>query len=382
MSEPIRWAMVGGGQGGFIGAVHRAAAALDGVCRLCAGALSSDPDRALSSARAIGLPRDRAYTDWRSMLASERSRPADQRVELVSIVTPNHTHHEIAHAFIDAGFHVLIDKPMTRTVEEARDLVSAVERAGVIGAVSYNYSGYPMVRQAAEMVRSGALGAVRRVYVEYHQGWLATHLEASGQKQASWRTDPARAGAGSVGDIGAHAEHLLRFVTGLEIEALCAEANTFVPGRRVDDDAAALLRLRGGARATLTASQVCIGEENNLSIRVHGELGSLLWRQESPDQLDYRRLDGLRQTLTRGSPQLGGAATQATRLPTGHPEGFIEAFANIYKDVGRAVAASRGGRYDLNAAPFPTVRDGLRGVEFVAWMLESARVTGWVQSSP
>ena len=317
MIEQVRWGMVGGGEGSFIGAVHRAAASLDGVFRLCAGALSGDPRRATASAAALGLPPARGYRDWRSMVAGELALPADQRIELVSIVTPNHTHHEIARDFIDSGFHVLIDKPMTTTVEHARDLVAAVERAGVIGAVSYNYCGYPMVRQAAEMVRGGAIGVVRRVYVEYHQGWLATNLEATGQKQASWRTDPALSGAGAIGDIGTHAEHLLRFVTGLEIEAVCAEVNTFVPGRRVDDDAAAMLRLRGGARATLTVSQICVGDENNLSIRVHGELGSLLWRQESPDLLEHRRLDGLRQTLTRGAAQLGSAASAASSSTTG-----------------------------------------------------------------
>ncbi len=376
MSDRVRWGMVGGGQGAFIGAVHRAAAALDGLIDLRAGALSSDPVRALASARALGVPESRAYPDWRSMLAAERALPPGERIELVSIVTPNHTHHDIALACIESGFHVLIDKPMTTTTEQARALVAAAQRAGVIGAVSYNYSGYPMVRQAAEMVRSGAIGPVRRVYVEYHQGWLATDLESTGHKQASWRADPARAGAGgAIGDIGTHAEHLLRFVTGLEIESLCADLTSFVPGRRLDDDAAALLRLSNGARATLTASQVCIGEENNLSIRVHGERGSLAWRQESPDALVVSMLDGPRQTLTRGSGGLAPSAAAATRLPTGHPEGFIEAFANIYKDVAAAVIARRSGA--AAPAPFPTLADGLKGVEFVEWMASSrGRWTG------
>lgn len=370
MSDRVRWGMVGGGQGAFIGAVHRAAAALDGLIDLRAGALSSDPARARASARALGVPESRAYPDWRSMLAAERAMPPGERIELVSIVTPNHTHHDIALACIESGFHVLIDKPMTTTTGQARSLVAAAQRAGVIGAVSYNYSGYPMVRQASEMVRSGAIGAVRRVYVEYHQGWLATDLESSGHKQASWRADPAQAGAGgAIGDIGTHAEHLLRFITGLEIQSLCADLTSFVPGRRLDDDAAALLRLSNGARATLTASQVCIGDENNLSIRVHGELGSLAWRQESPNELVISMLDGPRQTLTRGSGGLAPSAADATRLPTGHPEGFIEAFANIYKDVAAAVIARRTGAEA--PAPFPTLADGLKGVEFVEWMATS-----------
>ncbi len=380
MRDRVRWGMVGGGAGAFIGAVHRAAAALDGKYELCAGAMSSEPERAKRSAHAIGIPEDRAYGSWREMVERESKRPVGERIELVSIVTPNATHHEIARAFIDAGVHVLIDKPMTTTVEHARDLVNAVERAGVIGAVMYTYSGYPLVREMADMVRQGKVGAVRRVLVEYHQGWLATPIEREGQKQASWRADPKQAGAGgAIGDIGTHAEHLLRFVTGLEIESLYGELNSFVPGRELDDDAAAMLRLSGGARATLTASQVCVGEENNLSIRVHGSTGSLRWRQEAPNELEFRTLDGTRRVITRGSEGLGGGAQRGTRLPTGHPEGFIEAFANIYADVAGAVVAQRaGGRVDLANASFPTVHDGLRGVEFVERMKRSAETASWV----
>ncbi len=380
MRDRVRWGMVGGGAGAFIGAVHRAAAALDGKYELCAGALSSEPERARRSAREVGISDERAYGSWREMMERESERPADERVELVSIVTPNATHHEIARAFIDAGFHVLIDKPMTTTVEDARDLVSAAERAGVIGAVMYTYSGYPLVREMAAMVRGGKVGTVRRVFVEYHQGWLATPIEREGQKQASWRADPKQAGAGgAIGDIGTHAEHLLRFVTGLDIESLYGELNSFVPGRTLDDDAAAMLRLTGGAHATLTASQVCVGDENNLSIRVHGETGSLKWCQESPNELDFRTLDGTRRIITRGSAGLGDAAQRGTRLPTGHPEGFIEAFANIYGDVAGAVVAQRSdARVDLANAAFPTVHDGLRGVEFVERMTRSAAKGSWV----
>lgn len=377
--ERVRWGIVGGGAGAFIGPVHRAAAALDGLYDLRAGALSSEPARAKESALAIGVSPDRAYSSWREMLERESALPRSERVELVSIVTPNATHHEIARAFIDAGFHVLIDKPMTATVEQARDLVAAVERTGVIGAVMYNYSGYPLVREMRDIVAEGRIGRVRRVYVEYHQGWLATPIEREGQKQASWRADPKQAGAGgAIGDIGTHAEHLLRFVTGQEIESLHAELTSFVPGRTLDDDASAMLRLSGGAKATLTVSQICVGEENNLSIRVHGESGSLAWRQESPNELDLRTLDGERRIITRASPGLGKRAIDGTRLPTGHPEGFIEAFANIYKDVAHAVLGSRAGaRSDLATAAFPTIRDGLRGVEFIERMNASARSGAW-----
>ncbi len=378
MSERVRWGMVGGGEGAFIGAVHRAAAALDGMYELCAGALSSEAGRAKSSGAAIGLPR--VYESWRAMLDGERRLPPGERIELVSIVTPNHTHFEIAKAFVEGGFHVLIDKPMTTTVADGRALVEAVDRAGVIGAVSYNYSTYPMVRHAAEMIRAGAIGPIRRVYVEYHQGWLATDLESTGQKQAEWRTDPAKAGAGALGDIGTHAEQLLRFVTGLEIEAVCAEVVTVVPGRRVDDEASAMLRLSNGARATLTLSQVCVGDENDLSIRVHGVTGSLRWRQENPNELEYRRLDGMRQVVTRGSPSSGGTAQRATRLPPGHPEGFIEAFATLYKDVAAAVLDRRRGASGRTL--HPTVHDGLAGVEFIEWMRASAKAGGWVSRPP
>jgi predicted dehydrogenase len=371
--------MIGGGAGAFIGPVHRAAAALDGHFDLCAGALSSDPGRAKESALGVGIAHDRAYGSWREMLDRESALPKHQRVELVSVITPNATHHGIARAFIDAGFHVLIDKPMTTTVEQAHDLVDAVERAGVVGAVMYNYSGYPLVREMRDIVASGRIGKIRRVYVEYHQGWLATALEREGQKQASWRADPKQAGVGgAIGDIGTHAEHLLRFVTGLEIESLLAELTSFVPGRTLDDDASAMLRLSGGAKATLTVSQVCVGEENNLSIRVHGETGSLAWRQESPNELDLRTLDGERRIITRASAGLGQRARDGTRLPTGHPEGFIEAFANVYKDVAGAVIRCReGSRFDAANANFPTVRDGLRGVEFIERMSMSARSGAW-----
>lgn len=381
MIGPIRYGMVGGGAGAFIGGVHRMAIALDGTGRLVCGALSSDPDRARASGRELGLDDDRAYPSWRAMLDGELARPADERAELVVIVTPNDSHCEIARAFVDAGFHVVVDKPMTVTTQQAEALVAAVERANVVFAVSYNYCGYPLVRAAREMVASGELGAIRKVFVEYHQGWLASDLAsehgAGGHKQAVWRADPARAGVGgAIGDIGTHAEHLVRFVTGLTIESVCADLTSFVPGRVLDDDASVLMRFVGGARGVLTASQVCVGEENGLTIRVHGETGSLWWQQEDPNRLEVVR-GGTREIITRGSGAAGVSAAAATRLPAGHPEGFIEAFANIYRDVARAIRARKENR-EIEAL-YPGVRDGAAGVRFIERVVESAGAGGrWV----
>jgi predicted dehydrogenase len=355
--------MVGGGQGAFIGAVHRTAAALDGEARFVAGCLSSTPERALASGRAIGLADSRNYPTWQAMLDGERALPRGERIDAVCIVTPNNLHFPVAKAFAEAGFHIVCDKPLTRTLAEAQDLAATVRRAGTVFAVTYNYTGYPLVRAMAEMVRDGRLGAVRKAFVEYHQGWLATDVASSGQKQAAWRADPALAGAGALGDIGSHAENLLRTVTGLSIDSLCADVHTFVPGRRVDDDAAVLLRMRGGARAVLTCSQVCVGDENGLSIRVHGERGSLSWKQEHPNAFTFTALDAPPVTITRGSAGAGPAAAAATRLPPGHPEGFYEAFANIYRG---AFGAIRGG-----TGTYPTLDDGVRGMAFIDACLRS-----------
>lgn len=378
-TPPLRLGMIGGGLGSFIGPVHRTAAALDGEFVLVAGALSSSAERAAASARALGLAPDRSYADWREMLRRETARPAGERIDAVAIVTPNHAHFEPALAFVQAGFHAVIEKPMTRTPDEAAQLVAAAERAGVVVGVTYNYTGYPMVMQAGAMVRAGLLGRVRTAFVEYHQGWLASPLEATGQKQAAWRTDPALAGpGGALGDIGSHAENLLSTVTGLRIEALSANLRSFVPTRALDDDATVMLRLEGGAHAVLTASQVCIGEQNNLSLRVHGDAGSLWWRQETPDALVVCAADGVKRTLTRGSPGLAAVTQSLTRLPAGHPEGFLEAFANIYRAVAGAIRASRGQSAPA-PIPFPNAADGLRGVRFIDHAVRSARAGGaWV----
>jgi predicted dehydrogenase len=381
MAQRLKMGMVGGGRDAFIGAVHRKAAALDGQIELVAGALSSTPEKSMASGRDLGLDPGRAYPTWRAMLEGESRRPPGDRVDLVSIVTPNHTHAPIAAAFAGAGFHIVCDKPLCTTTAEARDLIAAAESSGVVFAVTYNYSGYPMVRQAREMVRSGAIGAIRKVIVEYNQGWLTTALEKSGQKQADWRTDPARSGAGgAIGDIGSHAEHLTFYITGLEIESICADLSTFIPGRRLDDDANLLLRFTpsaaGGvaAKGVLIASQVETGHENDLRIRIFGTGGSLEWRQEEPNELWHRPLGRPDQVLRRGNPYLCEAAKAATRLPPGHPEAFIEAFANIYLAAAAAIRAHREGQRPAPAsAEYPTVYDGARGVWFIEKAVESSR---------
>lgn len=371
MTRPLRYGMVGGGEGAFIGGVHRHAMALDHRYVFTAGALSSTPDKARRSGAALGLADDRNYPTWEAMLEGELARPADERIDLVVVVTPNHVHYPVAKAFADAGIHVVSDKPLVHTSEQAADLVATAARTGVVFAVTYNYTGYPMVKEARRFVQEGRLGRLRKVVVGYHQGWLATRLEATGAKQADWRTDPARSGAaGAIGDIGSHAENLVATVTGLELEAICADLTTFVEGRRLDDDGNLLLRFQGGAKGVLMASQVEIGHENDLVLQVYGETGALTWRQEEPNALWYAPLEGPVQLLRRGNPYLGAAAQGATRLPSGHPEAFFEAFANVYREVADAIA--RHARGEDPAGDYPTVRDGARGVRFIERTVASA----------
>ncbi|WP_432445620.1 Gfo/Idh/MocA family protein [Variovorax paradoxus] len=367
--------MVGGGRDAFIGAVHRKAMALDGQIELVAGALSSSPEKARASGRDLGLADDRNHGDWQSLLADELKRPPQERIDFVSIVTPNHVHFPVAQAFAEAGFHVVCDKPLVHTREQADALVATVARQGTVFGVTYNYTGYPMVRQAREMVRSGQLGELRKVVVEYNQGWLASQLEDTGNKQADWRTDPARSGAaGAIGDIGSHAENLVASVTGLEIESLCADLSALVPGRMLDDDGSLLLRFKGGARGVLIASQINTGLENDLRLRISGALGTLEWRQERPSELLHLPHDGPKRTLTRGSPWLCESAQRASRLPAGHPEGFIEAFANIYGGVAADIRARIAGQQaDAIAADYPRVEDGARGVRFIERTVASAK---------
>ena len=371
----LRMGMVGGGRGSLIGSVHRMAATLDGGVELVAGALSSTPEMSRLSAEEVGIPAERAYGSWQEMLEREGARPPEERVDFVTIVTPNHLHYPIALAFVEAGFNVFLDKPMVHTSEQAERLIEAVEKAGVVFAVTYNYTGYPMVKQARYMVRSGALGEIRKVIVEYTQSWLLTKLEDTGHKQAVWRTDPQRAGpGGTMGDIGSHAENLMSTISGLEIEALCADLTTFVPGRRLDDDASILVRFAGGAKGILAASQIATGQENNLSIRVWGTEGALAWKQEQPNYLTYFPAAGPRQVLSRGSDHLCQAARRATRLPSGHPEAFIEAFANVYRNASDTIRARLGGAEPSELErDYPTVYDGARGVLFVEKAVESSR---------
>jgi predicted dehydrogenase len=382
--RPVRLGMIGGGQGAFIGAVHRLAAALDGSAEVVAGCLSSTPERARASGAALGLAAERTYGTWMQMLEREGALPPERRVELVSIVTPNHAHAAPAIAFARAGFHVVCDKPLAATLAEGEAVAAAVRESGTLFAVTYNYSGYPMVRQAAAMVRGGEIGTVRKVVAQYHQGWLATNLEATGQKQAAWRTDPKSAGAGALGDIGSHAEQLICTVTGLRVSAVCADVRTHVSGRRVDDDAGVLLRLRGEGAGegdvpgVLSVSQVAVGHENDLRLMVAGTAGSLLWAQEEPNALRLLR-EGEERVMRRGHGGLSVAAGAATRLPGGHPEGFIEAFANVYRGVCDAVRARSAGEPVGADAParfgYPGVDEGVRGLRFIERVVQNARGT-------
>lgn len=375
----IRLGMVGGGQGAFIGAVHRIAARLDDEYELCAGALSSDPERAMASAQEVGLAADRSYGSYEEMVAGESAREGG--IEAVAIVTPNHTHFAIAKAFLAAGIHVICDKPMTVTVEEAESLQAAARDAGRILAVTYNYTGYPMVRQARAMIERGDLGAIRVVQVQYAQDWLSEPIEADGQKQAAWRTDPAKSGAGGcIGDIGTHAYHLACFVTGLEVKALCADLSAFVDGRRLDDNAHLLLRFTSGAKGMLWASQVAVGNENNLRLSVYGNKGGLAWCQEQPNELTYTALGETPRIITRGSPAATDAILRATRIPAGHPEGYLEAFATIYREVAAAIHSARDGKAVDTNVLFPTGVDGKAGVAFVeAAVRSSAAGCAWVK---
>lgn len=374
----LRYGMVGGGQGAFIGAVHRKAMALDGQFELVAGALSSTPDKARASGRELALADDRNHGNWRELLADELRRPPQERIDFVCIATPNHLHYPVALAFVEAGFHVVCDKPLVHTSVQAQELVDAVRRRGVVFGVTYNYTGYPMVRQAREMVRAGELGTLRKVVVEYHQGWLATAEEAQGNKQAAWRANPAQGGlGGAIGDIGSHAENLVATVTGLDIESVCADLAALVPGRVLDDDAAVLIRFAGGARGLLSASQVMTGVENGFRLRVSGTQGTVEWRQEEPNVLLHSPLDGPARLLTRGAPWLHAAARRASRLPPGHPEGFIEAFANVYLGVAAAVRAHGSDKpADELESDYPGIEAGARGVRFIEAVVASSTSEG------
>ena len=372
----LQMGLVGGGEGAFIGAVHRMAAELDGRCQLACGVFSSDAAKSRRAGPALyGIDPARSYGSVEEMLGAEASRPAEDRMDFVVVATPNHTHFPIAKAALEAGFHVMSDKPVTFDLAQAKELAAIVERTGLLFGLTHNYTGYPMVKEARQLVRSGALGTVRRVIVEYIQGWLAEREEAAGNKQAEWRTDPARSGAaGCMGDIGTHGENLVEYVTGLEIESLCADLTTFVPGRQLEDDGNVLLRFAGGARGVLMASQIAVGEENGLKLRIYGEAGGLEWNQMEPNSLLVRWPDRPCETRRTGGPGVGDASAGATRLPAGHPEGFLEAFALLYRNFAAALEAKQAGREpSAEALDFPTIADGVRGMAFIETVVASAQ---------
>jgi predicted dehydrogenase len=374
MNRKLRMGMVGGGRDSFIGPVHRIAARMDNKIELVCGAFSGSPERSRLAGQDLLLPPERVYGTYEEMLREEARLPHGDRMDFVSIVTPNSTHYPVAMATLEAGFHVVCDKPMTMDLEEARHLERKVQETGKLFCLTHNYTGYPMVKEARELVAKGSLGAVRRVVVEYPQGWLATNLEATGQKQAAWRTDPRLAGASScMADIGTHCENLAEYITGLRITEMCADLTTFVSGRRLDDDGSVLLRLGNAARGVLWASQVAIGQENSLRIRVYGETASLEWNQEEPNTLIVHWLDKPTEIRRTGTAFVGEAASSGARLPAGHPEGYLEAFANIYSSFADALSSAVSGeKADFANYDYPNVRDGVRAMAFLDAVLRSA----------
>jgi predicted dehydrogenase len=375
INRKIKYGQIGGGQDSFIGAVHRRAAISDGLTELVAGAFSSDPDRARASGAELLIAPERNYGSWQEMLEKERALPEGERIDFVSIVTPNHVHFEPALAFVEAGFNVVLDKPMVHNSEQAQALIEAVEKSGVVFAITHNYTGYPMVKEGRDWIKAGRLGKIQRVVVEYPQGWLLEKEEDADNKQAEWRTDPKRSGiAGAIGDIGTHCENLVSYMTGLEIEALCADVNTFVPGRLLDDDASVLLRFTNGAHGILWCSQVAAGEENGLNIRVYGTKAGLEWHQEHPNWLYLKDPKGPMQVYKRGNDYVGEAAQRASHLPFGHPEAFFEAFGNVYMNATDTMRAKLEGREPTELElDFPTVYDGARGVKFIEKVIESGQ---------
>lgn len=371
----IRLGMVGGGRGAFIGAVHRIAARLDDQYELVAGAFSSDPEKSAASAADLGVAR--SYGSFAEMAQKEARRK--DGIEAVAIVTPNHMHAPVALEFLRRGIHVICDKPLTATLPEAKKLAKAAEASGVVFALTHNYTGYPMVRQAREMIAAGDLGDIRLVNVQYIQDWLSEPIEQTGQKQADWRTDPARSGAGgSTGDIGTHAFNLAGYMSGLTLDTLAADLQSFVPGRRVDDNGHVLMRYKGGARGMLWCSQVAAGEENGLKIKIYGSKAGLEWHQENPNYLWVSPLGKPAYRLTRGGPATGDAAARMTRIPSGHPEGYLEGFANIYAEAARAIIARREGQPLDVEVHFPGLKEGLEGVAFVdACVRSSNKNAAW-----
>ncbi len=379
-TSKIRLGMVGGGQGAFIGAVHRIAARIDGEYELVAGALSSSAERSLASAKELGIDPSRSYASFAEMAKAEAARP--DGIEAVAIVTPNHVHFPAAKAFLEAGIHVICDKPLTSTLSDAKKLAAIAGKSGKLFVLTHNYTGYPMVRQAREMVQKGLLGTLRLVQAEYPQDWLTEAIEQTGQKQAAWRTDPAKSGAGgATGDIGTHAYNLSCFISGLELDSLAADLDSFVEGRQLDDNGHIMLRYKGGAKGMIWCSQVAPGHENGLKVRVYGTKGGLEWTQADPNYLWYTPFGQPKQLITRGGAGSGPAAARVTRIPSGHPEGYLEGFANIYTEAAIAIRAVRkkGGKVPKDVV-YPTVEDGVAGVAFVEACVKSSKKNGaWVK---
>ena len=371
MERKIRIGMVGGGKDAFIGGVHRIALRLDGYYELIAGSFSSNFDNSKETGKNLGLAEDRIYKNYQEMAEKESAR--SDGIDVVSIVTPNHLHVPIAKIFANKGIHIICDKPLALSSEEAIDLKNIVENKKLIFALTHNYTGYPMVRHARSLIQKGALGSIRVIQAEYPQDWLTTKVEDNGLKQAEWRTDPKRSGEGGcIGDIGTHAFNLIRFITGLEVDELSADIHTFVKGRLLDDNAHIMLRFKGGAKGTIWSSQVAVGNENNLKIRIFGENGGLEWRQEDPNYLYHTKFGHPTQKITRGSSSASEEANDVTRIPPGHPEGYLEGFANIYSDVyKRLFAQTNNQNYDQSNDCYPTIYDGVEGMRFIETVLES-----------
>ena len=382
MSQKIKLGMVGGGQGAFIGAVHRIASRIDDRFELVAGAFSSNPEKSLASGKELGISEDRNYSDYEEMAEKELIR--EDKIDAVAIVTPNHMHHPISMSFMNKGFNIICDKPLAMNLKECEELVRTQKEKSVIFALTHNYTGYPMIRQARAMCQQGDLGNIRVIQAEYAQDWLTLDLEnqpdSGGNKQASWRTDPSQSGSGGcIGDIGTHAYNILRFITQLQPHQISAELTSFVPGRKLDDNAQISLRLNGGAKATIWSSQIAPGNENHLQIRVYGEKAGLEWCQEDPNYLYFTKYGSPKQKITRGGAGAIPAANEVSRIPPGHPEGYLEGFANIYSDVANALIDKKNNDFDMNKYHYPTVEDGLEGIRFIERSIASSNSdSSWI----
>ena len=371
----LKLGMIGGGMGAFIGAVHRIASRIDGEYELVCAAFSSDAEKAKASGLMLGLQENRVYTSYQELIEKEKQLPEDERVQVISIVTPNHLHFAPAKMALENGFHVILDKPMTFSLAEAKELKKVVDASGKRFCLTHTYTGYPMVKEAKQLVKSGKIGTIRKVYVEYPQGWLSTFLEGEDNKQASWRTDPGKSGiAGAMGDIGTHAFNLCEYISGLQVSKVCADINIVVEGRKLDDDGAALLKFNNGASGVLIASQIAAGDENNIKIRVYGEKGGLEWQQDEANTLLVKLLDKPAEIWRTGGGYLSAYATHNTRVPAGHPEGYLEAFANLYRNFALCIKADMEGKTpEKEWLDYPGIEDGVRGMAFVENVIASGK---------